>query len=114
VKLNVKFQDKLLSSGEKWLTDYSSGNLGRGMIINAGKFSTRFYSYVMGEKNQYESVRLAYSFDNKKFKYIDDADFPFEFSFPLDESVTAVYYQLTVTDKLGNEKEDAMAVLSRK
>lgn len=113
VSLNVKFQDKLLASSIGWNTDYKKGELGRGMLISMGGLPRRFFAYAACANNEYKSVVLRYSYDGKTFMQIEDNNFPFEFSFPVDDSIKTIYYQLKLINDGGMEKTEEINLLKK-
>ena len=109
------FQQAFARKGEGWKNDsfYSEFGDMSALWLNMGEGLKRVYLFLRDDDSVFREVNLLYRFDDGKFKMMNDAHYPFEFSIPLPEGVENVYLRVTGIDVNGNVQEGELFKLSK-
>lgn len=115
-KIQPRFQHKLLeepshSAWKNGLLDLEEPK-GRAMILQLGSATTRAFIYLVDDATNFEQVRLTYDL-GKGEETITDEEFPWEFTLPLDASVSELRFSISGVDKEGQTKSGNSYQLSR-
>lgn len=113
-----QFQDRVLEATAERLTAASQAELetpfGRvtGMLISFGRGLTSGYIWLTATEQEVKEVRLHYR-QAEGWQELLDRQYPFEFSFPLNETATAVEYWLEVVKADGSRERSQSVTLKR-
>jgi hypothetical protein len=97
VQAKPRFQHKLLATGagQAWAKDFAEIPWGdaRAMILNFGPAERSAYVYLQADDTAFKSVKLSYTTSAGDMTVVD-ADYPFEFTVPLEGSATDFRFKL--------------------
>lgn len=113
VRLNVGFQERMLTSKGKWEKDFAQDSYGRAMLFNFTGAPDQVYAYIAGTPGQYKRVGMSYRINGGKWTDILDCSFPFEFSVLLPEGSQTFEYKYTLVDKDNKPLKSSPQILLR-
>lgn len=116
IDVTPKFQQKLLAAArsQAWKKDYVESAWGdaRAMILNFGPAAKTAYVYLQADDSTFSSVTLRYERGGRTVDLTDDG-YPFEFTVPLPEAVTAFTFQLSGEAVDGSRSESEVLTLEK-
>ena len=113
VRLDVRFQQAMLSPGEVWKNDYAMDADARAMLINVASAEKRVFAYACGGPSSWSEVILNYSFGKGAWVSVRDAGYPFEFSVEVPEGASSFEYYMSFVRKDGSRVDGKRHILSR-
>lgn len=115
-RITPRFQRKLMgvTKDDAWakgLIDFKEPK-GRAMILNLGQATKKAFIYLIDDATTFKEVRLTYDLGKGPQTAIDK-EFPWEFTVPLDTSVSALSFSVSGLKKDGNPQAGKTYQLSK-
>lgn len=113
--VQADFQEKMLASPAKWKNPYAEIETGnaRAMILNIGQLQPKAYVYLRDNDDLWDQVTLRYKKTDGEMLEIQDSNFPFEFTIPLDKNSDVFDFQVMLKDKRGKMTSSEWHKLSK-
>lgn len=115
VKMQQGFQQQLLGAETSKAPDYMDlpqGNA-KAMLLHLGNYDKRLYVYLEDDDNKVKSATLEYKIADGKTFLLEDKQYPFEFTVPL-QNQSGIQFSLTVNKTNGEKEESKQVTLGRK
>lgn len=109
VKKNLEFQNVFSEKSEKKWNTYYEGKIGglRAMVLDFGKNLKNLYIYLQDDDSTIEKVCLNMKKDNMELNEIDN-NFPYEFSFPIEQSMNKINFEMVIHRKNGKVERESV------
>ena len=114
VKMQSGFQQQLLGAETKNATDYvhlPQGNA-NAMLLHLGNYDNRLYVYLEDDDNKVKTATLQYKNAEGKTFLLDDRQYPFEFTVPLQKQ-SSIAFSIILNKTNGEKEESKIVTLGR-
>jgi hypothetical protein len=104
VQMNTAFQQKILSTTHDTSSDFAAISEGhaKAMLFKMGEYARRLYVYLEDDDNTWKQAKLVYTDAKGKEQVVTKAEYPFEFTIPVDLK-KPVRFSLHLTGVNGQE-----------